>query len=585
MAYTITQVGPNGTDAYGINNEGQVPVYEQPSIGNINSFIWQSGQLTSLPADKSVPINFALGLNDSGEAVGYSQVSTLSNRQAVYWQSGVRHSVSSNLGGHDTIGYGVNNSGQIVGTSTVAGDRDGHAFLWDKGTMTDLGMLPGAVPNVMDHYSSGAIAINDNGQVVGYSTTGTATRHAVLWQNGNITDLGLPSSDVSPFALNSTAWAINNKGQVVGDYYSQDTSDARPALWQNGTMISLGMATGWTAAVPHAINNSGQVVGYAQSNYSTATETAVLWQNGAPIDLNTLLPAGSGWVLKIATGINDQGQIVGLGTYDGAAASFELTPGGPPADPSAGWPTPTSPSVVVLNTVGAPQTAVTTPNITVISNPTDVQMTLATGTTSVKVVGGGYDIADLSSFQSNLFSLSPNSDGSLFAASLDKKVQDTLSGIVAVKFADKTMIVAPHFSTNEYIALLYQGALGRQPDPAGLAAWEKTGSGLSATPASLATVQGICGNGSLASGFTGSPEFQQKYGTLSNDQFIAQMYANVLDRPPDGAGLTAWEGAINGGMSRDAVLVGFATSTEAANNASLGFTGQSGVHPPWLFLV
>ncbi len=44
------------------------------------------------------------------------------------------------------------------------------------------------------------------------------------------------------------------------------------------------------------------------------------------IDLNTLLPSGSGWVLRRATGISAGGQIVGVGTFNGAARGFVLTP-------------------------------------------------------------------------------------------------------------------------------------------------------------------------------------------------------------------------------------------------------------------
>jgi hypothetical protein len=42
---------------------------------------------------------------------------------------------------------------------------------------------------------------------------------------------------------------------------------------------------------------------------------------------------------------------------------------------------------------------------------------------------------------------------------------------------------------------------------------------------------------------------------------------------------------LNNGASREELLVGFAESNEALNNASLGFVGQTGVvHDAWLFL-
>jgi probable HAF family extracellular repeat protein len=70
----------------------------------------------------------------------------------------------------------IDERGQIVGTSTTAaGER--HAFLWQEGVMTDLGMLGGCGPIVP---SSEAHGINDHGQVVGQTTTPSCEAHAFL---------------------------------------------------------------------------------------------------------------------------------------------------------------------------------------------------------------------------------------------------------------------------------------------------------------------------------------------------------------------------------------------------------------------
>ena len=73
---------------------------------------------------------------------------------------------------------------------------------------------------------------------------------------------------------------------------------------------------------------------------------------------------------------------------------------------------------------------------------------------------------------------------------------------------------------------------------------------------------------------------------MSDAQFVAQLYANILDRGPDDAGLNGWMSALAEGHSREWVLVGFAESAEAVHNAEVGFVGQSGtVHPGWLVMT
>ena len=42
---------------------------------------------------------------------------------------------------------------------------------------------------------------------------------------------------------------------------------------------------------------------------------------------------------------------------------------------------------------------------------------------------------------------------------------------------------------------------------------------------------------------------------------------------------------MNGGTAKGQALVGFADSPEALANATNGYTGQSGTHAAWLFLV
>ena len=113
--------------------------------------------------------------------------------------------------------------------------------------MTDLGTPPGG------SWSS-AQSINNSGQVVGEWGNGGG---ACLWQNGTITSLG-PGG----------AYAINNSGQVA-------CASGFAYLWQNGTITYLGVLPGDISSVATGINDSGQVVGYA--NTASGIGHAILW--------------------------------------------------------------------------------------------------------------------------------------------------------------------------------------------------------------------------------------------------------------------------------------------------------------------
>lgn len=103
---------------------------------------------------------------------------------------------------------------------------------------------------------------------------------------------------------------------------------------------------------------------------------------------------------------------------------------------------------------------------------------------------------------------------------------------------------------------LYQAAFDRAPDLAGVGfhMWRLETVGLSLTQ--------------VAEGFIESPEFDARYGTLSNHDFVVQLYANVLHRAPDPAGLEYHVDLLDSGrITRAMDLVHFSESPE--NQAAL----------------
>jgi probable HAF family extracellular repeat protein len=247
------------------------------------------------------------------------------------WQNGVMTALPT-LGGNNSWALGANNQGQVVGTaensiedpSCIAPQvLDWEAVIWGpkQGQIQELSPFPGDPVGA-------ALAINDSGQVVGgsgicESPSPAPFVHALLWQNGSVTDLGSLGG-----ALNNLAYAINNRGQVVGGSDVMGDITQHAFLWQNGVMTDLGTLPGDFSSFAFGINNAGQVVG--QSCDASGNCRAFLWQNGMMTDLNVLTAPGSPLFLSVANNINDGGEIAaqGFDQSNGEALAVWAVPSG-----------------------------------------------------------------------------------------------------------------------------------------------------------------------------------------------------------------------------------------------------------------
>jgi hypothetical protein len=198
--------------------------------------------------------------------------------------------------------------------------------------------------------------------------------------------------------------------------------------------------------------------------------------------------------------------------------------------------------------------------------------------------GSGMDTVAFTGARSQ-YSVTQNSDGSITVADSNpfRNGTDHISHVGYLQFTDQTDFVYSGDQDAASIARLYIAALGRQPDGPGLQGWENAYKA-SVTPTDRAADPGSTGYRALATdtlsatgqsvawSFTHSQEFQQDYGSLDDTGFVTQLYHNVLGRAPDSAGLQGWVNGIEGAahLTREQVLVGFATSTEnIANTAHL----------------
>ncbi|SHN20443.1 REJ domain-containing protein [Duganella sacchari] len=130
-----------------------------------------------------------------------------------------------------------------------------------------------------------------------------------------------------------------------------------------------------------------------------------------------------------------------------------------------------------------------------------------------------------------------------------------------VQFADVSLALDVDYSSQIY--RLYQAAFNRKPDLAGLGHW-------------LAILDSGTSLVTIAESFVGSAEFQQLYGVNpDNTLFLTKLYNNALHRDPDAAGLASWLRAMQLGLTRAQVLVGFSESTE--NKNALAPTVEKGI--------
>lgn len=196
------------------------------------------------------------------------------------------------LGGGDTQPRAINSFGQIVGGSLTASDGR-HAFLWSNDIMTDLGCLGG---------DAEAASINDAGDVVGTSwLSGLSASVAYLYHDGVMAPL--PGWETTF----SEAAGISSLGHICGTYMLPD-ENWHPYILDDGGVLDFAPTPG-TYAVSKAINSSDWVTGVHVDDIGRAQ--AFLYRDGNFADLGTLGgPFSYGW------SINDSGQIAGTAFVD-----------------------------------------------------------------------------------------------------------------------------------------------------------------------------------------------------------------------------------------------------------------------------
>jgi probable HAF family extracellular repeat protein len=337
QTFTITEIGllkgTNESSGFWLNSSGAVVGCADvangegyPCTGTTagqHAFYWtRTGGIKDLGVLPGGNISGAIGINNLGQVVGYSNTSTnpadLYNFIAFEWTStGGMVNLGKLSGGNSSCAFEINTSGVIAGDSFV------NATIVDAASWTDkqiknLGALPKSI-------FTAALDLNDSNEIVGESIFGYGppfTSHGFKWTSGGgLKDLGTLAGGNT-----SLANAINSSGVVVGQSNSKANSAWHAVKWSASNAIDdLGVLPGGTYSVAFAINDSGEIVGYGDA--APNVPHAMLWTSTrGMLDLNDLIPKGTGWVLINANAINSVGQITGYGTKGGQNRAFLLTP-------------------------------------------------------------------------------------------------------------------------------------------------------------------------------------------------------------------------------------------------------------------
>jgi probable HAF family extracellular repeat protein len=203
-------LGGDASEAYGVNNAGQVVGAADDENGDWYAFIWEDEQMNPLGAlNDEGTHNEAQAVNEAGMIAGVSSVEFATNRAAL-WTDGTPANLGT-LGGDDSEAFGLNGAGQVVGASGT-GDGRLSAFIWLP--TAAYGLPAGMSDLTPDANQAQVYGINNNGQAVGSGVYDTYSG-AILWEAGTTYHLDDLIDPNSGWHLNN-AQDINDAGQIVG---------------------------------------------------------------------------------------------------------------------------------------------------------------------------------------------------------------------------------------------------------------------------------------------------------------------------------------------------------------------------------
>lgn len=207
---SIDYPGAFTTGAGGINDSGLVVGSVDFEGGLVSDGFFYDGQSFTLFAYPGQPNTVASSINNAGTVVGGAGNSG-SVTHAFKMQNGVFQGIDPPINALIKGGSGINNFDEIAILAALGKGNTDYGFVLQNGKFKPI-IFPGAAG------FTEAIGINDNRIVVGWYFVPGQGSFGFAYQNGRYVSLAFPG------ATDTYAAAINNAGQIVGEYVLPDSS-------------------------------------------------------------------------------------------------------------------------------------------------------------------------------------------------------------------------------------------------------------------------------------------------------------------------------------------------------------------------
>jgi hypothetical protein len=289
---TLDRGSHHGTGR-GVSDAGGIPVFAfNPATGAPGGSVWTGAGITFLPAGSAAAITASgevLGQSAGGitiwgaagpRVIGQGDAYALNDLATVVigrtseparWDGGALSMLQyPGEPVHGIVPLAVNNAGTVVGVGLIT-SMDIRAIRWD-------GTVPSFLPELAPGGAHGALAIDNAGRIVGYSSgtvDGVTGRFPVVWDNGAPRPLPRFGAE-SPFG---NAVDIDDTGNIVG-WLRMESGEDHAALWTaGGELIDLGASLPGLSTYPRGVGG-GVVSGvafYPGENPDLDQGTVVRW--------------------------------------------------------------------------------------------------------------------------------------------------------------------------------------------------------------------------------------------------------------------------------------------------------------------